>query len=149
MIQPTTRGNLKATRRDYILFRTIKLLVDNRKATPFFLAHIGCDTGNAVQETTFLYHIGPRKRVKEEENLRPSSFTSAPALYRYWAINREQDRIWTARKLLEKDRNNTENAHNNLKEEGLVPRKSSTSQRKSYAFLPDEQTQSVAKTSEE
>ena len=47
-------------------------LVNNRKATPFFLAHIGCDTGDAVQETTFLYHIGPRKRVKEKENLRPS-----------------------------------------------------------------------------
>lgn len=145
MIQPTTRGNLIATRRDYILFRTIKLLVDNRKATPLFW--------RILVARAMLYRRLPffitYDRVKEKENLRPSSFTSAPSLYPYWAINREQDRIWTARKLLEKDRNNTENAHNNLKEEGLVPRKSSTSQRKSYAFLPDEQTQSVAKTSEE
>ena len=37
-----------------------------------FLAHIGCDTGDAVQGTTFLYHIVPRKRVREEENLGPS-----------------------------------------------------------------------------
>lgn len=120
------------------------------------MAHIGCDTGNAVQETTFLYHIGPRKRVKEEENLRPSRGRALTvpqvrhaALYPYWAINREQDRIRRATKLLEKDRNNTENAHNNLRGEGLLPHKSSTSQRKSYAFLPDEQPQSVAKSSEE
>ena len=36
------------------------------------MAHIGCDKDDAVQETTFLYHIVPRERVKEEENLRPS-----------------------------------------------------------------------------
>lgn len=80
-----------------------------------------------------------------------NSFTSAPALYLYWAISREKDRIWTARKLLKKDRNNNKNAHNNSKdEEGLLPHKSRTSQRKSYVFLSDEeQRQSVAKTPDE
>ena len=60
----------------------------------------------------------------------------------YWAINGEKDQIRTARKLLEKERDNKENAHNNLKEEGLLPHKSSPSQRKSYAFCQTKRSHS-------
>ena len=71
MVQSTTRGNLIVTRRDYTLFRIIKLLVDNRKVTPFFGAY-WLRYGRCCTGTTFLYHIVPRKRVREEENLGPS-----------------------------------------------------------------------------
>ena len=131
-------------------------LVNNRKATPFFGAYWlwygRCCTGDYLSLSHRIEEKSKRERKpKTIKRKNINSFTSAPALYPYWAISREKDPIWTARKLLKKDRNNNKNAHNNSKdEEGLLPHKSRTSQRKSYVFLLDEeQRQSVAKTPDE
>lgn len=112
------------------------------------MAHIGCDTGEAVQGTTFLYHIVPRKRVREEENLGPSRGRELtvfhkcagpiPILGNKWRKRSDTN----GKKASRKGRDNKENAHNNLKEEGLLPHKSSPSQRKSYAFCQTKRSHS-------